>query len=543
MIPLTLMLVSAVVGSKVDSVVVYPDQVLVVRTARVSVQGPGELVFEDLPGALWENTVRIQAPGMKIGEVQVRPGYLSEPTPAVRRLEQKVEELEFRLLEIGDEKAVLAAKEEFLKSIKLGAPELISRELQQGKVSTQSWRGALTFMADELAEVRARVLVLDRETKEVNELLEAARMEYAAARGLVENRKDVGFEYDAPAGEYRVKLHYVIGYGASWTPYYELRARPEKDDVAVAYFSKLAQNTGEDWDRVKVVLSTTRPLAGVTAPAPFPWFVSLVELAGQTRNEAAGALAGALPMDAAGEQSVSEFDRVGWDGRATAVETGISLQYVIPGRVTLASGEPPKKLLLEEARLPVEFDYYALPRVRAQAFLRGRLANETEFVLLAGEASTYVGDEYTGSTWLPTVAPQESTEVSFGVDERVRVTRELVKTQRSRSGLFSKKDNDRLVFQTVVQNFHPKPVRLELVEQVPVSTQRDVTVKVHRVAPRPDGQDRDAGTYTWRVSLEPRSSFVVDIDFTVSHPPAVSSYYPEDSETAPAARYKLEGLF
>src|SRR5512137_314596 len=123
------------VSSQVDSVVVYPHQVLVVRSASVSVSGSGELVFPGLPGALDDNSVRIKAPGIRVGEVQVRRGYLAEPTPEVKRLQARLQELEDQLKGLDDEGAVLKAKEEFLNSVKLGAPQLISKELQEGKVA------------------------------------------------------------------------------------------------------------------------------------------------------------------------------------------------------------------------------------------------------------------------------------------------------------------------------------------------------------------------------------------------------------------------
>ena len=57
-----LLLQALSVSSRVDSVVVYPHQVLVVRNATVTVAGPGELVFPGLPGALDDNSVRVRAP-------------------------------------------------------------------------------------------------------------------------------------------------------------------------------------------------------------------------------------------------------------------------------------------------------------------------------------------------------------------------------------------------------------------------------------------------------------------------------------------------
>jgi len=133
MVFVLLALVGLTVNSQVDSVVVYPNYVIVVRTATVNVTGPGELVFEKLPGALEDNTVRVNASGIEIGEVQVVKGHMAEPTPEVRALESNVRLLEDESKGLDDEAGVLQAKEEFLKSVKLGAPEIISKELQQGK--------------------------------------------------------------------------------------------------------------------------------------------------------------------------------------------------------------------------------------------------------------------------------------------------------------------------------------------------------------------------------------------------------------------------
>ena len=97
------------VSSQVDSVVVYPHQVMVVRNVSATVSGPGELVFPSLPGALGDNSVRIKAPGIRVGEVQVRRGYLAEPTPEVKRLLARLQELEDQFKGLNDEGAVLEA--------------------------------------------------------------------------------------------------------------------------------------------------------------------------------------------------------------------------------------------------------------------------------------------------------------------------------------------------------------------------------------------------------------------------------------------------
>jgi uncharacterized protein (TIGR02231 family) len=447
--------------------------------------------------------------------VQVRRGYLAEPTPEVKRLLARVQDLEDQSKGQDDEGAVLKAKEDFLNSIKLGAPEIISKDLQQGKVATESWRGALAFVGDELMKIKAREVKLSREKEEMQKQLAAAQQEYNDAKAAIENRKEVGFNFSADAGTYQVELTYVIPNAADWSPYYELRANPSEGKVNVAYFAKLVQRTGEDWENVRVVLSTTTPVLGVTPPEPNPWYLSLLE--------AEHAYAKRMVMPAPGAptmQKALEARDMGGEGaqEIQPVETGISLQYVIPGRVSLKSGEQAKKLGLKQIALPAEFEYCTLPRSGQQAYLTGNLANTSDFVLLAGDGNTYAGDEYTGSTWLPNIASQESTLVSFGIDERVKVKRELVKSFKSKGGLLSKTEKQSFVYRTTVENYTQKPVLIKVVEQVPVSQQGEIKVTVTKLEPKFLEEDKDKGTYTWKPTIETRGKFIIDFEFTVDYP-------------------------
>lgn len=505
-------LAAMTVSSRVDSVIVYPNQVVVVRRAELNIAGATEVVLPGLPGALDDNTVRIAASGLRIGEVQVRRGYQAEPTPEVRRLELRVQLLEDSLAGLDNEATVLKAREDFLTSVKLGTPEIIARELQQGRVAPEAWRSALVFVGDELTRVKARAVKLARERGELDRRLTAARQEYTDARAAIENRKEVRFDCTG-TGSFSLRLSYAIAGAASWAPYYELRARPGDNRVTVGYFARLGQRTGEDWERVKLVLSTMQPSGGNVPPEPQPWYVSAEEPPRLRRAFSAKATAESGVMMAPGYDAIAEAEP-----QLAVVETGIALQYSIPGRVSLKSGEPAKKLALDESGLPAEFEYLAVPRQRAAAFLTGRLVNSGNMVYLAGQGNTYVGDEFTGSAWLPAVAPGETVPVAFGVDERIRVKRELVRTFKSRAGLFSKTERTKFVYRTTVENYQPGTVRLRLVENVPVSQDERVKVSVDRVEPRPDEEDRDRGLLTWRPELGPQNRFNVEIEFTVEHP-------------------------
>jgi uncharacterized protein (TIGR02231 family) len=220
---------------------------------------------------------------------------------------------------------------------------------------------------------------------------------------------------------------------------------------------------------------------------------------------------GAAAMD-------GEFAREEAEPPAPPVETGISLQYVIPGRVSLKSGEDAKKLFLHDATLPTEFRYYAYPRIDPVAYLRGKVQNNTDFIFLSGQGNTYVGDEFTGHAWIANIAPGESADLSFGVDDRVKVKRELVKSFTSRSGIIGNLTRVDFTYKTTVENYHAKPIALSLVEQIPVSQNKAIKVTLTRLDPKPDEENKELGTSTYKLELKPQEKSVINLAYTVEYP-------------------------
>jgi uncharacterized protein (TIGR02231 family) len=511
-------LVAVNVQSAIDSVVVYPDQAMVVRKAAVTLTGSAQLVFAELPGVLDDNSIRVRAQGLKIGEVQVKPSYIAEPVPRVRQLEDSLRGLDRRDRVFNSEKAMLAAKLEFLGSVKVGGPELLSKELNAGKADAASWNTAIGFLGTQYMAVTQRQLEIDEQQTELQRTRNAVAQELASVRARVENRKTVTVDVVAERGErHELTLAYRVPYSVSWEPYYELRAAPTTENVTLAYYVRMEQSTNEDWENVHLLISTARPSAGGVAPEPYPWFVDAAEAArfqlqSKTRgwNNADGMMA---------EQNLIN-DRLAPapPPSAQALDAGISLQYALPGRLTLRSGEDPKKFFIHEEQMPAGFSYYVYPRQRAAAYLRARLQNSSDFVFLGGDANTYVGDEFTGKTTLANVAPGESASPSFGIDDRMKVHHQRTRLYTTRSGLLSKRTRTEFEFKTTVENYHAKPVTLTLVEQIPTSASNDVRVALTKLDLKGAVENKDNGTYTFTIELQPQEKVVVNIGYAVEYP-------------------------
>ena len=498
------------VSSKIDSVIVYSDRAVVIRKADVTLSGSDMLKFPDLSGMFDDNTVRIKAEGIKIGEVQIRRSYTDKPMGKVKELKDSIKYYEDKGRSLDNEGKVLEAKETFLNSVKLGSPEIISKELETGRVAPDAWRQALSFMAEELTNVKMRQLEIANKKSEVDKKIAAFRKELSDVQAVMENRKDILVEVEVKnPGTFPIELSYVIPYAVSWKPYYELRADPSAGTVEIGYFSKISQRTAEDWERVKVVLSTAAPTLAGVAPEPYPWYVSIEEY--KAMQAAPGMMRANDQMEVQSFTGKAEYE-------VPHIETGISLQYVIPGRLSLNNGEPAKKITLYQTKLPAEFEYYALPKVQEVAYLKGKLKNSTDYVFLTGDGNTYVGGEFTGATRIATIAPQESTEISFGTDERVKIKRELIKTFVSSSGLFSKREKKEFQYRTTVENYHARDVKIKLIEQIPVSQNKDVEVKVTKIEPSGYSENKDIGSYTWLPTIPSSQKFIVNLEYYVEYP-------------------------
>ena len=511
------------VESTIDSVVVYPDQAMVVRRATVSVSGSGQLVFPDLPGILDDNSVRIRAVGLKIGEVQVKPGYSAEPTPRVKQLEDSLKKLDRQARVYTNETAMLAAKMEFLGSVKVAGPDQMSKEVSSGKVDAGNWNAAIGFLGTQMMAVSSRQLEVDELEAALDTVRSAVSQELADVRAKVENRKTVVADVIAlEDGSHEITLSYQVPGSVSWEPYYELRASPTDETVTLAYYVRMEQSTNEDWNGVSMMLSTARPAAGGVAPEPRPWYVDLAEAQSYTlvnRQEQMNAQVQGW-IGNANEAGSSMVQRQVVIPQVVPIEAGISLQYAMPGRITLKSGEDAKKFFLHEEKMPADFSYYVYPRVRTASYLRAKVQNSSDFVYLGGKANTYVGDEFTGQTTLANVAPGESANPSFGIDDRMKVHHQRTRLFTSRTGLFSKRTRVDFEFKTTIENYHTKPVTMTLVEQIPTSAHDDIKVSLTKLDAKGAVEDKENGTYTLTFEMKPQEKVVVSIGYAVEYPTA-----------------------
>jgi uncharacterized protein (TIGR02231 family) len=170
--------------------------------------------------------------------------------------------------------------------------------------------------------------------------------------------------------------------------------------------------------------------------------------------------------------------------------------------------------------LDAKLDHLAVPVLAPEAYLRATVTNSSPLLLLPGPARVFHETQFVGETTLETVAAGEEFELQLGVDDQIRVERELRRRSTSKAIIGGTRTID-IGYEITVENHRPHPARVSVHDHIPVSADGEIKVRLREASPAPAGQD-DLGELTWELSLEAGKAATIRYRFTVEHPAQVT---------------------
>jgi Domain of unknown function (DUF4139)/N-terminal domain of unknown function (DUF4140) len=141
-----------------------------------------------------------------------------------------------------------------------------------------------------------------------------------------------------------------------------------------------------------------------------------------------------------------------------------SVTFSLAGRLDLPSRRDPQLLEIGRIDLPAEHYAKAVPVLTPRVYRLAKLTNKSDFVLLPGEATVYVGGDFVGRMRVPLVAAGEPFVAGFGVDPQLQVSRRLVRKSRSVQGGNQILDYE---FRIGLRNYRPGAIKLQLWDRLP----------------------------------------------------------------------------
>lgn len=505
------------VNATLTNATVFLNRAQLTATAKVMLNaGTTEVIIDNIPANTDPQSVQAKGKGdATIMGVQFGRNFLknSSKSQNIQRVEDslrnakndlKVIEMNYSVAE--NEKALILSN----KSVG-GA---------QTGVKVADVKEMANFYRERLTEIGTKLIQLEQKMVLQKEKIERLQNQLNQ-QNVLQNR---------PSGQIKITLlasartnaelevSYLI-YEAGWSPVYDLRAKDAKSPIRLSYKAKVYQNTGMDWEKVRITLSTANPALGGTAPQLSTKYVDFFEpepesvkySVRKTMAVPSGAYAEATKVAAAPAMkdmtTTASFTQV--------VDAPISVNFEIAQPYTLPSGGEPQMVDVLTAELPAFLTYQAIPKLDTDAFLVAKVSGWEKYSLLNGPANLYFEGTYVGQSQLNITNPNDTLTLSLGRDKKVLVKRDQLNEFTTRKTLGSH-IKESFSYRITVRNNKNEAIKLHLEDQIPVSRNSQIEVELsdnHR------GQyNAENGKLVWDLQLNPNESRVIELQYSIKYP-------------------------
>lgn len=502
------------VEAPIVAVTVYPQHARITRRGKAGLGEGTRLRIPGLPLTLDPDSVRVTGTGPAlITGVDITTERHAEPADAtLRALVEQRRADQATIDNLADDDLAAATKVDMLVKLSNRSSGSFAKTLADGTTDPARLAevtGALgeqltdaikarRQLTETLARLRDDLAALDRRIAE-----HSAQSEQDSSSVLVE------LETTEPDGEIELELSYVVP-GASWEPGYDVRVRDT--DVTVTSYGLVSQYTGEDWPECELALSTARPATTMVVPELQPWYLDRAQ---PIRPMAPAMYRGSAAPGGMTEARMDTFAAAApMQAKFAEVEQGSTAVTYRPSRpVAVPSGAQGHRTTLAQLDLTAELGYVTAPVLAQEAYLRATVVNTSEHALRPGKAAVFHEAEFVGTTRLDAWAPGEEIELALGVDDRIRVERELVRRTASKAALSGQKRRE-AEYRVEVGNHSPREATVTVLDQAPVSRDDTITVRDVRTSPEPV-ETSALGEFTWRLKLPPGGTGVITLSFRV----------------------------
>ncbi|ARV60701.1 hypothetical protein BZZ01_20630 [Nostocales cyanobacterium HT-58-2] len=524
--------VQKTVKTEIIAVTVYTDQALVTRRGAIALTGQEhELKITQLPDTLETESIRVSGAGevaVRLLGVSTERVFSSEPfAERLTYLTRQIQQLEAEWNLLQAQLDALALQSKFIEGLREKTEEPIAQSLSRKNLSLSDTLDFLNFLGSQYSEYAIATTECKVQQQELDKQLQVLRQQLQQAQSPSPKESftlSVAIE-TIGAGEFELEVSYLVNH-ASWTPLYDCRVSTSSKCINLTYVAEVTQNTGEDWMDVSVTLSTAKPGLGTLPPHLEPWYIDVLRPPEFVRMRRVSPLQAASVAMAASVNETVETELL--QENLVAAETVISevsteghaVSFTLGRGRYIPSDGAPHKMTIFNDDFPCSFEYVAVPRLVSFAYLQANVKNIANGVtLLPGKANIFRDNTFVGTTQLENIAPEQEFTLNLGIDEGLKIERDLVERQVDKK-LIGNNRKMTYGYRIVITNLQNQQANLKLTEQLPVSRNEQIKVRLSRT--NPQIQLGEMGILEWVLTLPPEAKREIYYQFTVEYPPELT---------------------
>ncbi|MCC9072568.1 DUF4139 domain-containing protein [Flavobacterium sp. F-65] len=512
--------------AKVKAATVYFNAAEISQTANINLPlGTSEIVIKNVAVDLNESSIQIGTPSsVTVLSVQFTNNYISEyevdtKSPALKRVRDSIVLVQKEIQKVNN------TINSETKTIQLLDKNQQISGVNSGLNVTELMKMVEYYKTKQL-EIANTINTLTEKQQKLNETLQKLNNKLEVDTSKEEKTssgKLIVQVMNNLAGAIPLDISYLTN-NATWTPFYDLRAESVTSPINMMYKAQVIQNTGIDWKKVKLTLSSGYPNQNNQAPILSSWFLrnnniqtvgynqrkKMVPLQLQGRVAGVEAKDNMVQMEVAPiitESSISNY--------TTVAENQLNVSFDIDIPYDILSNGKVHSVSLKEIKLPASYKYYAAPRLEREAFLLAEIANYSQYNLLSGEANIIFEGMYVGKTFIEPSLTSDTLNLSMGRDKKVSIKREIV-AEKSGTKFLSAKKEQTFTYDITVRNNKKEAIELLLKDQYPLSTDKEIEVELLQS----DNAkiNTETGILTWQLQMKPNEIKKIRISYKVKYP-------------------------
>ncbi|MDF2118588.1 mucoidy inhibitor MuiA family protein [Roseiarcaceae bacterium H3SJ34-1] len=521
--------------SKIDSVIVYPDAASVSRVAEVDLPaGAHALVFRGLPMNIDPASLRVEGEAdgkLQIGSVEARVAPAENPqvdTGVVEQLRRLRADRDVQQTRIE----TLDAKRKMIERYAQASPEKLGADASP--LDIEKWSTAWDAVGTAIGKVNEDIRQARVDLRELDEKIKALEGSNRPNDARTRPLREVTVEVEAASAlRGRLVLTYRIA-GASWRPIYDAKlatdAKGGKAALELVRRAQVSQRTGEDWKDVSLSVSTVRVNRGIKAPDMQTqrlafWEPPAIVMRNAPMSAARGGIAAAPvpaePQQFSADVASAERRKVAAEETQASIEaSAFEAAFRIPGRIDIQGDGAQRSLRIGSKSVDADVLIRATPAFDQTAYLDVSFVNNDEAPLLPGEISIQRDGIYVGRGQINLITQGETARLGFGADDKVKITRVPVRRKENEPTWLGSTKTETREFRTVVKNLHDFPVKVSIIDQIPISENSAIVIEqLPATTPPTDKIVEDKrGVMGWTFDLTPGASKEIKLAYRMKWP-------------------------
>ena len=406
---------------------------------------------------------------------------------------------------LNENKSVLKLSKEFIIDDLMDLTDFFRKRMLdvEGKISNTN---------KEIAKINKTIQNIERQ---INALNSKAKNQYSNVVIQVTSEVNKNIDYE---------LSYNINNRAGWKPCYDIRVDKIHDSVNITYKAEMYQNTNEEWEDIKISLSTGNLNQSNNAPSFNPNYLhaknnnynnkSRVLTTAAPRydvyeTEGANVDVGMAMEDNIMKVSSSSADFTTVDFSGTQIQYDIGLPY------SITSSNKSLFIEIQKINLFATYDYYSYPKMDKDVFLMCHLSSIAQQNFLSGEAQLFFEGKSVGKTYLDPLSTKKTIDLSLSRDLSIIAQRKPIKKLSIETKIGDKVKQER-TFEVSLKNNKQERVTVKLVDQIPVSNDKSINVELMESSEAK--LTKNNGKLTWIIELEPNTSVTKSFSYVIKYP-------------------------